>query len=73
MSMIVTKIIPKHDTEGAVEARSELEGSGYSIVYEGEADAVAVDATRVGHEEYDYGGSVVIVGQIKKPQEVQPD
>ena len=66
MSMIVTKIVAKHDTDGAVEARNELKGSGYSIVYEGDADAVSVDATRAGDCEYDFGGSIVIVGQIRK-------
>ena len=66
MSMIVTKIVSKSDPTGALDARYELEGSGYSIVFEGDADAVAVDATRAGDGEYDYGGSKVIVGQIKK-------
>ena len=63
MSMIVVK----QDVTGAMEA-CKLQGSGYSIVYEGDADAdaVAVDATRAGNCEYDFGGSVVIVGQIKK-------
>jgi len=68
MSMIVTKIVAKKDVNGAMDARNELVGSGYSIVYEGDADAVAVDATRAGDCEYDFGGSRVIVGQIKKSE-----
>jgi len=66
MSMIVTKIVSKSDPIGVRDAIAELEGSGYSIVFEDDADAVAVDATRAGDCEYDFGGSRVIVGQIKK-------
>jgi len=63
MSLMVVKIVDKNDAAGAAEARGELEGAGFSIVYSGDADAVSVDATRSGDGEQDYDASWVIVGK----------
>jgi len=63
MSLVIIKIVNKSDASGAAEARGELEGGGFSIVYEGAADAVSIDATRAGNGEQDYDSSWIIIGE----------
>jgi len=63
MSVIMVKITDKNDAAGATQARGELEGAGFAIVYEGDADAVGVDATRAGGSDQSLGAAWVLVGK----------
>ena len=63
MSLIVIKIVDKNDASGTALARGELEGAGFTIVYENDAEGVLVDANRSGGGEYTYGATWIIVGQ----------
>jgi hypothetical protein len=63
MSLILIKITDKNDAAGAAQARGELEGAGFSIAYEGDADGVGVDAQRAGGGNDAYDAAWVLVGK----------
>ena len=59
---MIIKIVDKNNPNGAVEAKGELIGAGFTVVYEGDADAIGVDAKRCGDGEQTYGPAYVIAG-----------
>jgi hypothetical protein len=63
VNSIVIKLIDKNRPEDAEVAKGELIGAGYSIVYECEAKAVGVDATKDDNGEQSYGPTIVLVGE----------
>jgi len=63
MTMIVIKLVDKSKPDQAAQAKSELEGAGFTVVYEDSADMIGVDATKHTGGDKKYGAGFVIIGK----------
>jgi hypothetical protein len=62
MESIIIKIVDKTNPTEIKEARAELTGAGYFIKYDGDAEFLGVDATRIGGGEHAYENAYVLLG-----------
>jgi hypothetical protein len=63
MKAIVIKIVDRDRPDQAAEALGELQGAGFNITYQDDADGLEVDATKQGSDSQAYGPSFVIIGK----------
>jgi len=63
MKSLIIKIVDKNMPDLIGQARGELEGAGFTIIYDQACDPVRVDATKCGNGEQVYHDAVVIIGE----------
>ena len=69
MKSIVIKIVDKNSPDLVEQARGELEGADFIIIYEEECDPVRVDATKHGNGVQPYNNAVVLIGEKSYPDD----
>lgn len=67
MKSLIIKIVDKNKPDLIEQAKGEIEGAGFSIIYEEACDPVRVDATKWGNGETVYNSTVTIIGEKSYP------
>lgn len=62
MTMIVVKLVGNNLVDVA-QAKGELSGTGFTVVYEDSADMIGLDAKKHSGGEKTYGAGYVIIGR----------
>lgn len=63
MGSIVIKIIDRNSPGKVAEALGELEGAGFEVVMQSEADYCLIDPSKAGGETSEYDDCVVLIAQ----------
>ena len=67
MKSLIIKIVDKNKPDLIGQARGELTGAGFSIIYDEACDPARVDATKCGDGEQVYNSAVAIIGEKSYP------
>ena len=69
MESIIIRIVDKTNPMEIKDTRAELVGAGYIIKYDGDAEFLGVDASKIGGGEHAYENAYVLLGvRVKSEQ-----